>query len=212
MDFKKIKFNKSGMSLDMVYSESMLVNDTTVTNEISKKCNMIVHNDFIETLNGLKIHFALLCDLREVNTFPEDYEVEKFDYETCLENITITGVTLGGEDDSAGVVIIGQKELPGGGILNIVTPFTRFNSDYKNCNALENAVEAVVYEAEQYLFEQKWGVRQLEIPFEDFAETDDEPFGKFEDIPEQGQQPKEEKKKRGRKRKVDETEVLEPAC
>ena len=214
MDFKKIKFNRSGMTLEVLYFETMNLNDTTVTNEISKKCKMIVHNDFVEALKGLKVHFALLCDLREVNGFPVDYgdNIENFDHETYLDKITITGITLGGEDESAGVVIIGQKELPGGSILNIVTPFTRFDSDYNYCNPLEQAVNSVVYEAEQYLFEQKWGVKQLEIPFEDFAGIDDEPFGTFEDIPAE-EQPKEEKKKRGgRKKKVEESEILEPAC
>lgn len=213
MDFKKIKFNRSGMTLEVLYFETMNLNDTTVMNEISKKCNMIVHNDFVEALKGLKVHFALLCDLREVNSFPVDYgdNIENFDHETYLDKVTITGITLGGEDESAGVVIIGQKELPGGGVLNIVTPFTRFDSDYNYCNPLEQAVNSVVYEAEQYLFEQKWGVKQLEIPFEDFAEIGDEPFGTFENIPVE-EQPREEKKKRGRKKKVEGTEVLEPAC
>lgn len=212
MDFKKIKFNKSGMTLEVVYFETMSLNDTTVTNEICKKCNMIVHNDLIEALKWLRVHFALLCDLREVNSFPVDYadKIEKFDHETYLEKINITGISLGGEDESAGVVIIGQKELPGGGVLNIVTPFTRFDSDYSHCNALEQAVNNLIYEAEQYLFEQKWGVKQLELPFEDFAEMD-EPFGTFEDVTPVPVE-KEKKKRGSRKKKVEESEVLEPAC
>lgn len=211
MDFKKIKFNRSGMTLEVLYFETMTLNDTTVTNEISKKCNMIVHNDLIEALKSLRVHFALLCDLREVNSFPVDFgdEIEKFDHETYLEKINITGISLGGEDESAGVVIIGQKELPGGGVLNIVTPFTRFDSDYSHCNTLEQAVNNLIYEAEQYLFEQKWGVKQLELPFEDFAE-EDEPFGTFEDVTPVPVK-KENKKRGGKKKKVEENEVLEPA-
>lgn len=200
------------MTLEVVYFETMSLNDTTVTNEICKKCNMIVHNDLIEALKWLRVHFALLCDLREVNSFPVDYadKIEKFDHETYLEKINITGISLGGEDESAGVVIIGQKELPGGGVLNIVTPFTRFDSDYSHCNALEQAVNNLIYEAEQYLFEQKWGVKQLELPFEDFAEMD-EPFGTFEDVTPVPVE-KEKKKRGSRKKKVEESEVLEPAC
>lgn len=212
MDFKKIKFNRSGMTLEVLYFETMTLNDTTVTNEINKKCNMIVHEDFIKALEGLKVHFALLCDLREVNNFPGDFgdEIEKFDHETFLEKIKITGISLGGEDESAGVVIVGQKELPGGGVLNIVTPFTRFDSDYSHRLALELAVDNLVGEAEQYLFEQKWGIKQLELPFEDFAEMD-EPFGTFENITPVPIE-KEKKKRGGRKKKVEENEVLEPAC
>ena len=212
MDFKKIKFNRSGMTLEVLYFETMTLNDTTVTNEINKKCNMIVHEDFIKALEGLKVHFALLCDLREVNNFPGDFgdEIEKFDHETFLEKIKITGISLGGEDESAGVVIVGQKELPGGGVLNIVTPFTRFDSDYSYCLALELAVDNLGGEAEQYLFEQKWGIKQLELPFEDFAEMD-EPFGTFENITPVPVE-KEKEKRGGRKKKVEENEVLEPAC
>lgn len=212
MDFKKIKFNRSGMTLEVLYFETMTLNDTTVTNEINKKCNMIVHEDFIKALEGLKVHFALLCDLREVNNFPVDFgdEIEKFDHETYLEKIKITGISLGGEDENAGVVIIGQKELSGGGVLNIITPFTRFDSDYNYCNPLESAVNNVIYEVEQYLFEQKWGVKQLELPFDDFAE-EDEPFGTFEDVAPVPVE-KEKKKRGGRKKKVEESEVLEPAC
>ena len=200
------------MTLEVLYFETMTLNDTTVTNEINKKCNMIVHEDFIKALEGLKVHFALLCDLREVNNFPVDFgdEIEKFDYETYLEKIKITGISLGGEDENAGVVIIGQKELSGGGVLNIITTFTRFDSDYSHCNTLEQAVNNLVYEAEQYLFEQKWGVKQLELPFDDFAE-EDEPFGTFEDVAPVPVE-KEKKKRGGRKKKVEESEVLEPAC
>lgn len=200
------------MTLEVLYFETMTLNDTTVTNEINKKCNMIVHEDFIKALEGLKVHFALLCDLREVNNFPVDFgdEIEKFDHETYLEKIKITGISLGGEDENAGVVIIGQKELSGGGVLNIITPFTRFDSDYNYCNPLESAVNNVIYEVEQYLFEQKWGVKQLELPFDDFAE-EDEPFGTFEDVAPVPVE-KEKKKRGGRKKKVEESEVLEPAC
>lgn len=203
MDFKKIKFNRSGMSLEVTYLETMKINDISVTNEVVKKCNMIVHNDFIDALAGLKAHFALLCDLREVSTFPERYDIAHFDHEQFLEKIAITGISIGGDDDSAGVVIIGRKELPSG-VLNLVTPFTRFDSDYKWREQLEEAVEHLLAETEQYVFDQKWGVKQLEFPFEDFAD-EAEPFGTFDDVPFSDEKPKKKKPKKVK-------EVLETAC
>lgn len=212
IDFKKIKYSKSAMSIEVTYNEYLEVNEAPVSNEVVKKCNMIVHQDFINALNGLKIHFALLCDLREVSKFPEKYDVDKFDHEQFLDKIVITGITLGGDDNNAGIVIIGQKELPGGGILNLVTPFTRFESDYVWCVELEEAVKGVCYEAEEYL-NGKWGVRQLELDFADEYEENGEPLGKFENLPESIESV-EQPKKRGRKKKeVTNIEpVLEPAC
>lgn len=207
MDFKKIKFNKSAMLLEVTYFEHMEVNEAPVSNEVVKKCSMIVHQDFIDALNGLKVHFALLCDLREVNNFPKRYDVSNFDNEAYLEKIKITGISLGGDDDSAGVVIIGQKELTSG-VLNLVTPFTRFDGDYEWADALSAAVEHVTDEVEHYLFDQKWGVKQLEF---DFAEEFEEPCGTFEDInPGETTGPVKEKKAKSRKKKV-ETEVFEQA-
>lgn len=198
------------MSIEVTFFEHMDVNDVPITNEVVKKCNMIVHKDFIDALAGLKIHFALLCDLREVNQFPERYDVNNFDHEQYLEKITITGITIGGDDDSAGVVIIGRKELPSG-VLNLVTPFTRFDSDYQWQSELEEAVRNLSNETEQYVFDQKWGVKQLEFQFEEYADGE-EPFGTFEDtLNAETAAPVEEKpKKKSRTKKA--KEVLEPAC
>lgn len=210
MDFKKIKFNKSGMSLDVTYYEKIEVDGVSVVNEISKKCSMIVHQDFLDALAGLKVHFALLCDLREVSNFPKRYDVKDFDHKEYLGKVTVTGISFGGDDGDGGVVIIGQKELPSG-VLNVITPFTRLDGDYEWSEPLKDAIAIVSSEVERYLFEQKYGVKQLELPFDDeFAE--DEPFGKFEDIPStEGVAPVENKKKGNRKKKV-EKEVLEEAC
>ena len=207
MNFKKIKFNRSGMSLDVTFYENIEVDGVSIVNEISKKCSMIVHQDFIDALAGLKVHFALLCDLREVSNFPKRYDVNNFDHEEYLDKITVTGISFGG-DDGEGVVIIGQKELPSG-VLNVITPFTRLEGgEYEWTEQLREAIGIIESEAEQYLFEQKFGVKQLELPFDDEF-SDEEPFGKFEDIPEAAE-PVEKKKKGGRKKKVSK-EVLEQA-
>ena len=86
----------------------------------------------------------------------------------AISNIIITGFTTGGSDESAGACIIGQRILPSGKVLNIVTPFMQFaDEEYPYAGEMELAIEGCEHETSLYLDEGKFGVKQLDLDFDE---------------------------------------------
>lgn len=158
---KKVKLNGGG--LEVTYSEYNSEND--YTNDVSLKCPQIVHKDFTEALDKLKAHVALICE------FPEKSLIESMSIDQMpaeISNIIITGFTTGGSDESAGACIIAQRILPSGKVLNIVTPFMQFaDEEYSYAGELELAIEGCEHETSLYLDEGKFGVKQLDLDFDE---------------------------------------------
>lgn len=125
----------------------------------------IVHADLKNALAGLKPHLVSICELAEANDIDDIY---RFDPDQ-IENYEVTGYSIGGSDENAGVTIIGKKLLQNGKVLNIVVPFTKFEDEegYLHCGALSSAIQACDYEIEQYLLKGKWGIKQAEFEFEE---------------------------------------------
>ena len=66
--------------------------------------------------------------------------------------------------------MIGSREFPSGKVLNIITPFIRYADEvdpYDYAPQMADAINAAIYEVEQYLFNDKYAVKQLEIPFDE---------------------------------------------
>lgn len=132
----------------------------------------LVTNDLKDTFNALVAHLAFLCEQKEA------------DGKECLEDLPkgidkkleVTGYTIGGEDDSRGVTLIGKRFLKSNKVLNLNSPFTKFddeNEPYQFAFELEQAVEACSYEVNEYLFNKKWKVVQQELPFEEETPASD---------------------------------------
>lgn len=139
--------------------------------EVSKKCPFLITEDFKTALDKFKSHLAKICDLKEGDLIGDD--LTQFDHDS-MECLKVTGLVISGSDEHEGVVIIGQKTI-GTKVLNLVSPFTKFtdeNDSYKYEHELyEDAVHAA-YEAELYLFEGKYAVKQLELFGEDTEDLD----------------------------------------
>lgn len=161
---KKVKL--SGGGLEVTYSEYNSEND--YTNDVSLKCPQIVHKDLSEALDKLKSHVALICEFPE-KALIDSHGIDQMPAE--ISNIIITGFTTGGSDESAGACIIAQRILPSGKVLNIVTPFMQYaDEEYAHAGELELAIEGCEHETHLYLDEGKFGVKQLDL---DFDEGDD---------------------------------------
>ena len=190
----KIKDGK----LEVTYEEYF--REENYSNTIDKKCAQMIHADFRIALDKLKPHLACICEMPEAEHVKSVgiYDVD----EEKLNSYIITGYTHGGSDESAGVTIIGQKLLKSGKVLNLITPFIQFMDEdaYDFAGELSAEIEACDYEAEQYLFAEKWGVKQLSLDF---------------DVPDDANvsisvSTSEKPKKRGRKKKI-ETSNLDEA-
>lgn len=150
--------------LEVTYRESFT--DENYSNEVSKKCSQIVHSDLKAAMDQLKAHLAVICEQPEASIV-RAAGIYEFNTET-LDNYVVRGYSAGGTDESAGVTIIGQKLLKTGMVLNINAPFTKFedNEAYDFAGALAGDIEACDHEVKEYLFNEKWGIKQMEFDFE----------------------------------------------
>lgn len=161
------------------------------SNIIEKKCAQIAHADMQTAFDKLKVHLACVCEMPEAEAIKEfgvyDYPLDK------LESYVITGYTHGGSDESAGVTIIGKKLLKSGKALNLISPFIQYEDAdaYDFAGELYSDIEACDYEVDQYLFHEKFGIKQMSL---DFDAPDEANLDGAESQPEKP-------KKRGRKKK-----------
>jgi hypothetical protein len=172
---KKAKLK--GASLEVEMQEEVLVNGGgTVTNDITKKCNTLVHEDLKKAFAKLKLHLVAICDLRKIEIIKAAYEFDQIDLEQ-FKDYEVTGFSIGGDDDNEGVVLIGSRKFDSGKVLNIVTPFTKYvdeKDEYGYANELSLDIASAVYEVEEYLFNNKYAVKQLEMEFVEDEEASEE--------------------------------------
>lgn len=138
---KKAKIK--GDTLEVEYEET--TPDGTAT--VKKAWNARIHQDLRDAFKELNVHLSELC---------EQYSKEGFGF--MESGINCTGYSLGGADEHAGVTLIGQRELENKRILNLVSPFVKWedeNAAYYNIEILETAIDKCTKEVLAYLFKGK---------------------------------------------------------
>jgi hypothetical protein len=201
-EIKKVSLN--GIKLEVTYKEHDV--EENYINEITKKCAPIVHNDLRTAFLALRPFLITIAEQPEAGLFNERNIDEKptDDMEKDVIKYVITGYSLGGSEESAGVTLIGQKILKSGQVLNLIVPFTKYEQNdseeaYPYAAQLCEAVERCNEEVKLYLFEGKYGIIHKQLDFEEHPEvTDETAETTTEGIP---------KRKRGRKRREIATEV-----
>lgn len=126
----------------------------------------LVTNDLKRAFSMLVPHMAFLCEQKEAENKLSLDELPD-NIETILD---VTGYTVGGDGDSKGVTVTGKRFLKSSKVLNLNTPFTKFNDENEQYDfqfELEQAVEQCDFEVREYLFNKKWKVVQQEFSFED---------------------------------------------
>ena len=126
----------------------------------------LVTNDLKRAFSMLVPHMAFLCEQKEAENRLSLDELPDY-IETILE---VTGYTVGGDGDSKGVTVTGKRFLKSSKVLNLNTPFTKFNDENEQYDfqfELEQAVEQCDFEVREYLFNKKWKVVQQEFSFEE---------------------------------------------
>ncbi len=196
MNFKKIQLTKQN-TLNVVYSNE---DGDTITMVGAN----IVHRDFKEAIKNLVPHLALLTEQREAynNTLAELEQQREWEEKSVFTRMSVTSVTLNTDE----VIVCGSRVLDRGDIINLNAPKVSMVDDdsYEYISELALAIDNLRYEAEQYVTERKWGLKQSEINFDDAGD----PFAGVEagDVPsvtvETKEMPKDEKRK-GRKKKTE---------
>ncbi len=126
----------------------------------------LVTSDLINAFGELVSHMVFLCELKEadgkefLNDLPDNIG----------QILEVTGYSIGGDGDSRGVTLTGKRFLKSNKVLNLNSPFTKFEDDnepYQFAFDLEQAISTCEYEVHEYLFNKKWKIVQQELPFEE---------------------------------------------
>ena len=167
MEFQKIQLTKKN-TLNIVFKDD-------AGNIVTVAGANIAHKDFRACMNALVPHIALMTEQREVfNRTLKEVEKDRIQDANSMSVfkwMSVDCVTLA--DDGSTYTLQGTRILQSGSVIKIESPAVVVgNTDkYQYINELSLAVEAVVYEAEAYYKEQKWGMKEGSL---DFGE--DDPF------------------------------------
>lgn len=167
MDFVKIQVTKKN-TLNVVYKESN-------GNLVSIQGANLVHKDLRACMNVLIAHLAIATEQRETvgKTLKEieAIKIQDDSKESVYKWLGVDAIAIGADEST--YTLKGFRILQTGDVMKIETPAICVSNPekYKYINDLALAVDAVKYEAEAYLKEQKWGVKEADI---DFGE--DDPF------------------------------------
>lgn len=190
MEFQKIQLTKKN-TLNVVFkNEDGDIVTVTGAN--------LVHKDFRQAMNALVPHLAIITEQREA--YGRNLEQVRADRitdegnDSVFKRLDVEGLTFSA--DEADVAISGTRILLNGGVVKLTTPTieTMNHDSYQYLDDLSLDIDAVKYEARQYVEEKKWGIKQAVIDFGDPFEGE----VKAEAAPEVNI----EGKKRGRKKKV----------
>lgn len=159
MDFKKIQLTKQN-TLNVVYS-----NDDGDT--ITMVGANIVHRDFKEAIKNLVPHLAILTEQREAyDVALEELEAQRETGEKSIfTRMSVVSVAFSGDE----VIISGNRVLDRGDVMNLNAPkiSTVDDEGYEYLSELSLAIDGLKYEAEQYVTERKWGLKQGELQFDE---------------------------------------------
>lgn len=141
---------KDGLFLDVEYDETLADSAATV----KKSCKAPIHDDLKNAFSKMDVHLCTLSEQYDEGGHTDD------------GNVTAKGFVIGGSGDHEGVTIIGGRNVDAG-YLNLVAPFTKWDSDYEYISELGEIVEECKNEVMLYLFENKHQPEaQLEMEFE----------------------------------------------
>ena len=190
MEFQKIQLTKQN-TLTVTYKNG----DGDVINFTGAN---IVHKDLKDAMNALVPHLSIITEQREAyNRTLKEVQGDRITDEgikSVYKRFTVDTVSFSNNERK--VSLSGVRLLTTAGVVQLSTPQIDTDEDenYQYHNELAIDVEAVKYEAKEYIEQRKWGMKEASIEFKDV-----DPFKvKADDAPEAETKPK----KRGRKSKV----------
>lgn len=188
MELQKIQITKQG-TLNATYKDDD-------GNVVQFQGANIVHKDMKQAMQALIPHLALITEQREAwNKNLAKLREQRISDEgdNVYKRMNVDSLTFTNEGNR--VSITGTRILMKAGVITVASPSVGLDDkeDYKNVDELSLDIEAVKYEATEYINERKWGVKEASLDFRDV-----DPFkAEAGDVPESDAAPK----KRGRKPK-----------
>lgn len=166
---KKAKLNSVGY-LEIEFEQKITSEDNEIfTIESAQKCTWSPHNDLLVCLDRLKPHLAVLCEQVETMLEIDSYAEMLTTPHPILAKLKVTGFTIGGSDEHEGVTLIGRRVLAGNRVLNLVSPFCKWEDEhngYSNAYELAVIIQDLQEEVRMYLDGKKAPAAQLSLEFE----------------------------------------------
>lgn len=189
MEFQKIQLTKQN-TLNMVFKDG----DGNIVHVTGAN---IVHKDLRQAMNALLPHLAIVTEQREaLNRNLKQVQGDRItdeDNNSVFKRLDVDCVTFSDAEKKAS--ISGCRILLSGRVIKVQSPDVDLEDDehYEYHDELASDLQAVIYEAKQYIEERKWAVKEAAIDFGD-------PFQgvKADEVPIAEEKPK----KRGRKPKA----------
>lgn len=164
----EIKIKKASLKddqLELVYDQ--IIEDPElgpVINTFKLNSGNRPHEDLKKSFQTLRFHVAMIAEQIQAGA---DMQIsisgkggKKKDITALLDGlhthpivqaITVTGFSIGGSDESEGVTIVAQRALSTGSVLNLITPFTKWESEYKYSSDLEPEVSVAIQECLEFI-------------------------------------------------------------
>ena len=187
-DIKKAIIKKDRLSVN--YNESFT--ESNYTNGVSKSCDQIIHYDLRQAFDKLKVHLVALCEQPETERITQE-SIKSPGFAETFPNYSISGYAHSSQDGIDGVIIFGTKLLQSGATVDLSIWTALSDSNYPYFEDLSLDIQACDWEVSEYLFSEKWGIKQERLDFEV-----DEP-----------KEAEEKPKKRGRRKREEATSTID---
>lgn len=199
MEVKIKKATLNGRSLKVTYTQTQNTPMGEISDDVTVNCGALVHDDLLAVFGRLKVHFAILCDLREAIANEVYMPLDEYMQLVDFDNVYISGISLSGSMESESVEIMGGKTAKGR-CINMTSPKSRRDSSYQYTEELFEAMEAVDFEIKEYLFNEKYAIKQMELDFDADYQSEGADM-RAECEPDQAEPETETPKPRGRKKR-----------
>jgi len=170
-EFTKVKLSKH-KTVYVEYTETVKRDDETVTITGDKELSSIAHQDLCDLFNDLRPHLAILAEQSEAGQLTKLKKMKPDAIDAIVENYNISSITL--EKTGQGVTISGNKKLKTDKVLNLNTPFQKYDDSYEHSGALKTIVEAILFETEEYFNGKAAPSNQMKMDFDGSENTSSE--------------------------------------
>lgn len=154
-----IKKDRLNVSFNEFFTES------NYTNNVSKTCDQIVHHDLKESFSKLKLHLIVLTEQPEAGQINKS-NINDLGYLAVIQNYVVTGYSHDSNDGISGVTIYGQKLLKSGKTVDLKIFVPLMDEDYPFSEDLGLDIQRCDWEVSEYLFSEKWGIKQELLDFD----------------------------------------------
>lgn len=160
------------------------------TNNVSKSCDQIVHHDLKEAFEKLKLHLIVLTEQPEAGQINKS-NINDLGYLAVIQNYVVSGYSHDSNDGVSGITIHGQKLLKSGKAVDLRIFCPSMDESYLFSEDLDLDIQRCDWEVSEYLFSEKWGIKQEMLDFDS-------------EVPEEatmeGEEPKKKSRGRGKRK------------